>query len=151
MPREDLGIDNKENSVVQGNKPNKNSPVSLVKHKNTIINVTAEMIADLCRDGVVTIGERKLGIRQSEIGTRSIHLGAAMTMYLSRVPIFLVMLIGRWSSTAFLKYIRKQVQEFLHGISLKMIEVQLFKHTQNQTETNPMENIVGNLFLLLMG
>jgi hypothetical protein len=41
---------------------NKNSPVSLVKHKSKIINVTGEMIADLCRDGVVTIGETKLGI-----------------------------------------------------------------------------------------
>ncbi len=130
---------------------NKNSPVSLVKHKNLIINVTAHMIANLCRDGVVTIGETKLGIRQSEIETRSICLGAAMAMYLSGVPIFLIMLIGRWSSTAFLKYIRKQVQEFLHGISLKMIKVQSFKHVQNQTEMNPMKNIVSNSFSLLMG
>jgi hypothetical protein len=73
-----------------------------------------------------------------------------MAMYLSGVPIFSIMLIGRWSSTAILNCIRKQVQEFLHGISLKMIEVQLFKHVQNQTETNPMENIVGDSFLLLM-
>jgi hypothetical protein len=130
---------------------NKNSPVSLVKHKNTIINVTAEMIADLCRDRVVAIGQTKLGIRQSEIGTRSICSGAAMAMYLSRVPIFLIMLIRIWSSMAFLKYIRNQVQEFSHGISSKMIKAQSFKHIQNQTETYLMENIVGNLFLLLMG
>ena len=56
---------------------NKNSPVSLVKHKSQIINVTREMIADLCRDS--------------------------------------------------------------------------FKHVQNPTETNPMENIVDNSFSLLMG
>ena len=74
-----------------------------------------------------------------------------MAMYLAGVPVFLIMLIGRWSSTSFLKYIRKQVQEFLQGISLKMIEVQSFKHVQNPTETNPMENIVGDLFSLLMG
>jgi hypothetical protein len=60
------------------------------------------------------------------------------------------MLVGRWSSTAFLKYIWKQVQEFSHGISSKMIEIQSFRHVQNSTATNPMENIVGNLFLLLM-
>ena len=47
--RQNLGINNKENSVVQG--ANKNSSVSLVKHKNMILNVTAGMIADLCRDG----------------------------------------------------------------------------------------------------
>ena len=74
-----------------------------------------------------------------------------MVMYLSRAPIFLIMLIGRWSSKAFLKYIRKQVQEFLQGISSKIIKVQLFRHVQNPTEMNPMENIVGDMFSLLMG
>ena len=109
------------------------------------------MIADLCRDGVVTIEETKLGILQSEIGTTSICSGAAIAMYLSGVPVFSIMLIGSWSSTAFLKYIQKQVQEFLQGISSKMIVVQTFKHVRNPTETNPMENVVGDLFLLLMG
>ena len=130
---------------------NEHSPVSLAKHNNKIINVTGETITDLCHDGVVTMGETKLGILRSEIGTKSIRSGAVMATYLSRVPVFSVMLIGIWSSTAFLKYILKQVQEFLQGISSKMIEVQTFKHIQNPTETNPMENIVGNLFLLLMG
>ena len=73
-----------------------------------------------------------------------------MAMYLTGVPVFLIMLIGRWSSTAFLKYIQKQVQEFLQGISSKMIEVQSFDHVQNPTEMNPMENIVDDLFSLLM-
>ena len=87
------------------------------------------MIADLCRDGVVTIGETKLGILiRSEIGTKSIRSGAVMAMYLSGVPVFSIMLIGRWLSTAFLKYSRKQVQEFSQGTSSKMIEVQNFKH-----------------------
>ena len=130
---------------------NENSSVSLAKHNNKIINVTGEMIADLCRNGVVTIGETKLGICQSEIGTKSICSGAAMAMYLSGVSVFSIMLIGRLSSTAFLKYIRKQVQEFSHGISSKMIEVQMLKHVRNPTKMNPMENIVGDLFLLLMG
>ena len=73
-------------------------------------------------------------------------LRRAMVMYLAGVPVFSIMLIGRWSSTAFLRYIQKQIQEFLQGISSKMIEVQSFKHVQNPTETNPMENIVGDLF-----
>jgi hypothetical protein len=94
----------------------KNSPVLLVQYNDKIINITGEMIADVCRDGVVSIGETKQGIRRSEIGTRSIRSGAAMAMYLAGVPVFSIMLIGRWSSTAFLKYIRKQVQEFSQGI-----------------------------------
>ena len=45
----------------------------------------------------------------------------------------------------------EQVQEFSQCISSKMIEVQSFDHVQNPTEMNPMENIVDDLFSLLMG
>jgi hypothetical protein len=109
------------------------------------------MISTLIQDRVETIGKTKLGILQSEIGTHSIRSDTAMSMYLADMPIFLILLIGLWLSTAFLKYIRKQVQEFSHGISSKMLEVQLFKHIQNPSSTNPMESIVDNLYLLLMG
>jgi len=44
-----------------------------------------------------------------------------MAMYLAGVPVFTIMLLGRWSSNAFLRYIRKQVKEFSRGISAKMI------------------------------
>ena len=110
------------------------------------------MIINLIRDGVVGIGESKLGINRWEIGTHSIRSGAAMAMYLAGVPIFSIQLIGRWGSTAFLNYIRKQVQEFSQGISSKMIETQFFKHVQyplvNQkpTSTHMTMNIDGDLF-----
>ena len=74
-----------------------------------------------------------------------------MAMYLVGVPVFSIMLIGRWSSTAFHKYIRKKVQEVSQDIASNMIEVQSFKHYQNPTETNPTENIVGDSFSLLVG
>jgi len=44
-----------------------------------------------------------------------------MVMYLAGVPVFTIMLLGRWSSNDFLCYIRKQVKEFSKGISSKMI------------------------------
>eukprot|EP00957_Ditylum_brightwellii_P170636 12988958-Ditylum_brightwellii.AAC.1 len=44
-----------------------------------------------------------------------------MAMYLANVPVFTIMLIGRWSSDAFLVYIRKQVQDFTKGISSRML------------------------------
>jgi hypothetical protein len=64
---------------------NKNSPVPLVKYKNNIIKVTAEMTADVCRDKNHCNWRDKLGILRAENGTRSIHLGAAMAMYLAGV------------------------------------------------------------------
>ncbi len=123
---------------------NKDSPVSLARHRNKIISITSEMISNLLKDGVVANGETKLGIQRLEVGTHSIRSGAAMAMYLAGLPIFLIMLIGCWSRLAFLKYIRKQVQEFSHGISSKMITVQSFKHINNPTTTNRMDSIVGD-------
>jgi hypothetical protein len=109
------------------------------------------MVANLLKDGVVAIGETKLGIQRHEIGTHSIRSGAAMAMYLAGVPVFSIMLIGRWSSLAFLKYIRKQVQEFSFGISSKMIEVQSFKHINTTKSTETRDSIVGDSSSLLMG
>jgi hypothetical protein len=63
-----------------------------------------------------------------------------MAMYLAGVPVFMIMLLGRWSSDAFLHYIRKQVKEFSKGISIKMIQNENFftiPSTSNDDHTTP--------------
>ena len=74
------------------------------------------------------IGEDKLGFHWSKLGTHSIRSAAAMAMFLDNTPIFLIMLIGRWRSDGFLKYIRKQVLESCKGTSSRMLKNDLF-HT----------------------
>jgi len=73
-----------------------------------------------------SIGEEVLGFPPESIGLHSARSGAAMAMYLGGVPVFTIMLLGRWSSDAFLRYIRKQVQEFSSGVSKKMIANERF-------------------------
>ena len=73
------------------------------------------------RSAVDNIGVDKLGFKGDDIGTHSIRSGAAMAMYLAEVPTFSIMMIGRWSSDAFLKYIRKQVEQFSHNVSSRML------------------------------
>jgi hypothetical protein len=88
---------------------------------------------------VGAIGETRLGITKEEVGTHSIRSGAAMAMYLGECPVYTVMLIGRWSSDAFLRYIRKQVMEFSHNVSKKMLKFQNYCHIPNfehQIHTN---------------
>ena len=51
-----------------------------------------------------------------------------MAMVLAGVPTYMVMLIGRWKSDAFLTYIRKQVAEFSNTVSMQMIIVTSFFH-----------------------
>jgi hypothetical protein len=152
MPSQNLGIDSQKDLLVRGNYQELSHLSCSPQEK--LISVTSTMIINLICNGVVGIGEAKLGIEWWEVRTHSIRYGPAMAMYLdlAGVPIFSIMLIGQWSSTAFLNYIRKQVQEFSHGISSKMIEIQSFKHIQNPlfsnypTSSEPTRTIVGDSF-----
>ena len=56
-----------------------------------------------------------------------------MAMYLNGVPVYTIMLLGRWSSDAFLRYIRKQVESFGSGVSSKMIVTSCFLHVSHST------------------
>ena len=93
--------------------------------------VTAFQVRESLRVACITIGLSKLGFTEDEIGTHSLRSGAAMAMYLARVPVYTIMLLGRWSSDAFLLYIRKQVEQFSHNVSVRMIENQHFTHVPN--------------------
>jgi hypothetical protein len=79
-------------------------------------------------DAVGAIGEARLGFKKENVGTHSIRSGAAMAMYLGECPVFMIMLIGRWSSDAFLRYIQKQVMEFSQNVAKKMLSCQNFRH-----------------------
>lgn len=70
------------------------------------------------------------------IGTHSNRSAVAMAMYLTGIPTYTIMLVGRWSSDAFLLYIRKQVQEFTRGVSNHMINTSSFYTIPNEA-ANP--------------
>ena len=67
-----------------------------------------------------------LGFTGEEVGTHSIRASLAMALYLSKRAISTIMLLGRWSSDAFLLYIRRQVQEFSAGVSADMVSNETF-------------------------
>ena len=73
------------------------------------------------RENAACIGKDKLGFEPTDIGTHSNRCAAAMAMFMDDTPVYMIMLMGRWSSDAFLKYIRRQVLEFSKGMSLRMI------------------------------
>jgi hypothetical protein len=87
------------------------------------------------RLAAATLGEQELGFDPKRLGLHSARSGAAMAMYLAGVPVFTIMLLGRWSSDAFLRYIRKQVQEFSKGVSQKMISNERFFTISSDTRS----------------
>ena len=79
-----------------------------------------------------TVGYEHLNLNKGDIGTHSVHSGAAMTMYLGDVPFYLIVIISRWSSYVFLRYIQKQVEQFTHNVSKRMITHQYFRYIPEQ-------------------
>ncbi len=113
-----------------------NTNVSAVWHHGKIHHMTSKEITNALRDGVTVFGNAKLRIAPEEIGTHSLRSGAAMAMYLGGVPVFAIQIIGRWSSDTFMKYIRKQIEEFTFDVSARMLTTQSFTHTSiNQPTT----------------
>ena len=90
--------------------------------------ITSDHVRQVLRGAAALFGEDRLGFTIKDIGTHSIRSGAAMAMYLDNVPVYTIMIIGRWSSDAFLRYIRKQVEQFSHNVSSRMIKHQHFYH-----------------------
>jgi hypothetical protein len=66
------------------------------------------------------------GYRAADIGTHSIRAGAAMALFMANEHPHKIMLLGRWSSDAFLAYIRPQVQEWTSGMSANMLQNESF-------------------------
>ena len=93
-----------------------------------LTHVTSTNVINALQDAVEAIGEVRLGIKKEEVGTHSIRLGAAMAMYLGKCPAYTIMLIGQWSSDAFLQYICKQVMAFSQNIAKKVLTLQNYRH-----------------------
>jgi hypothetical protein len=61
----------------------------------------------MLRGFISSVDFKGLGLDSKRIGLHSLRSLAAMAMYLNSVPVYTITLLGRWSSDAFLRYIRK--------------------------------------------
>ena len=99
-----------------------------IKSTENLEPITSDHVIQVLRGAAALFGEDRLGFTIKDIGTHSIRSGAAMAIYLDNVPVYTIMIIGRWSSDAFLRYIRKQVEKFRYNVSSRMIKHQHFYH-----------------------
>ena len=83
------------------------------------------------------MGEYNLVFNEKDIGLHSIRSGGAMAMFLSGISKIIIQRVGRWSSEAFLEYIREQVESFTFGVSQKMLKFEHF-HNLNAENDDPM-------------
>jgi hypothetical protein len=118
-----------------GNKPD--DYIYKFKESSGKFDVLRSSIAlEMLRDFIATI-DPNLNIKPHEIGLHSLRSSSAMAMYLNRIPVYTIMLLGRWSSDAFLRYIRKQVQEFSNDVSRRMTRNGTYHHVPEPDHHDP--------------
>ena len=100
-----------------------------------MIDINSAQVLSRLRAIVGIIGESYLGFKESEVGLHSIRSGGAMAMFLSGISTIIIRRVGRWSSEAFLEYIREQVEAFTFGVSKKMLHYEHF-HTLNEDKSS---------------
>ena len=83
--------------------------------------ITGAAISRLIKKTVKYICRDKLGFVPEDVGIHSNRSACAMAMHLANIPVYTIILIGRWSFDTFLLYTQKQVQEFTQGFVNKML------------------------------
>jgi hypothetical protein len=104
---------------------------------NIVHEFTGTELLKRLRAATTSIGPDTRGFTAKQIGLHSARSGAAVAMYLAGVPVFTIMMLGCWSSDAFLRYIRNQVKEFSTGISKKMIQNENFSTVPPASNEDP--------------
>jgi hypothetical protein len=113
---------------------NGNTKVCSFLSNQKVIELDAFLVRTKLRSVVELIGEVVLGFGKEDVGLHSIRSGGAMAMFLSGVSDVIIQRVGRWSSLAYLEYIREQVETFTFGVSQKMLEHEAFHHLNENIE-----------------
>ena len=96
-------------------------------HDDNVFEIGNAFVKKLLRHTCLLYGGfASFGFHPHEIGNKSIRSGAAMSLFLMDHSPAKIMILGRWSSDAFLVYIRPQVLEWTHTMSWDMIHFDSF-------------------------
>ena len=119
-PDIDLSVDSFRNAVGQ--------------HCHITAEFTLFLLRSTCRSAG---GFEAFGFHPHELGNPSIRSGAAMALFLMNHSPARIMILGRWSSDAFLVYIRPQVLEWTHNLSQDMVRVHHFTDVSTFDQVAP--------------
>jgi hypothetical protein len=81
---------------------NKDTQVNVFFDGTTLIHIQDRSILSLIHAAATVLGKDFPGFAPKKLGLHSIQSGGAMAMYLKGVLAFTIMLLGHWSSDAFL-------------------------------------------------
>jgi hypothetical protein len=104
------------------------TPVCTVWQNGHMDHITSKIIFQHLQLACSTVGSTCLGFKQHEIGTHHVlRSGAVMEMCLGEIPVYTIMLIGRWSSNkaegALLKQRHKKMLSFCFWSFLHILDI----------------------------
>jgi hypothetical protein len=94
--------------------------------------LTGKRALIMLREFITSIDYKALGLTPKRIGLHSLRASAAMALFLNGISPYIIMLLGRWSSNAFLRYLRTQVEEFNLKLSSIMINNSEYHYVSQQ-------------------
>jgi len=104
----------------------KDTPINFVKLGSLTYIIPSSLILVKIQATVQALGTEKLGFSPNKVGTHLSRSRGAMGMFLAGTPVYTIMLMGRWSSDMFMRYLRKQVISLSHGIASKILTFEEF-------------------------
>ena len=113
--------------------------------------IRAEDSLKLLRESCIhpTTKQPFFGYHPRDIGTHSIRSGAAMALFLTPgISVLRIMILGRWQSAAFMRYIRPQVMAMLSTADFKHADPTGVNDENSATQTltwTEIETIQSNL------
>ena len=120
---------------------------SFLTDKGDITQINSAQALPRLRFIVDLIGEDTLGFTSNDIGLHSIRSGGAMAMVLSGISTIIIQRVGRWSSEAFLEYIREQIDCFTYGVSEKMLQFEHFHNLNAKESQTHQEDEFNDIFV----
>jgi len=108
-------------SKVRASGGNDETPVCTLHRSDRKLEVSDENLKRMIRFTCKSLRHRFPDLKPSELGTRSIRSGAAMSLFLMDHSVEKIKILGRWSSDAFLVYIRPQVLEWTNLMARDMV------------------------------
>ena len=100
---------------------------------------TLKLLQRCCRIG----GKKEFGFNKTDVGNRSIRSRAAMALFLTKQHPTKIMILGRWKSLAFLKYIQAQTLEWTDNLAECMISFEHFTDLCLKPSTEPNQDILA--------
>lgn len=84
--------------------------------------ITANSINTAVKDGARGIGlfEDRIGYKPADVSSHSLRAGGAMALFLNKVSVEQIKILGRWRSNTFQDYIHEQISGFSSGLSTIM-------------------------------